>query len=334
MDTRGGRPSLFLKDGEAPAWSPDGSRLAFNRTVDGNTDVYSVASDGSDLQQLTIDVSVDTDPAWGPDGTQVVFASDRDGDFDIYTMDPDGSDQQALTETALDERDPYEVWTWRTVGFDQGPDGEELMCQQTLGPPSFPGDPVRCDTSGGGHSYAMGTYSPFAWLVAQPNGRSHLWAEVCCDPERQLTSGRRTDSDPVVRPATPEVVAHLSRAAGDLDVGVRAAQAWVDANGSGTGADAGPSGLITEAPGLCLVDDMEVSSVTTSTCDAGVGTGSTSVYADADTIALARDTGLGTCLWAVYRSFWVDWEAQFGTTAIAGNCTGQLATQATASGWY
>jgi hypothetical protein len=119
------------------------------------------------------------------------------------------------------------------------------------------------------------------------------------------------------------VVAHLSRAAGDLDVGVRAAQAWVDANGSGT-----------EAPGLCLVDDMEVSSVTTSTCDAGVGTGSTSVYADADTIALARDTGLGTCLWAVYRSFWVDWEAQFGTTAIAGNCTGQLATQATASGWY
>ena len=335
LDIRGGRPTFLLPDGEAPAWSPDGSRLAFSRTVGGNTDVYSVSADGTDLRRLTTDIGVDTDPWWGPGGTRVTFASDRDGDFDIYTMDPDGSNQQALTDTALDERNPWDIWSWRNIGYDQEQDGNQVMCWQAIGPPAaVPDGPDSCDTSNDiGHSYSVGTWSPYAWLVPKPNGRSHLWAQACCELAQQLTSGRRTDSDPAVRPATPVVVAALTRAAADIDAGLRAAQAWVDANGSGAGADEGPTGLITEAPGLCLVDDMEVSSATTSTCDAGSGTGSTSVYADADTIALARDTGLGSCLLSVYRAFGSDWEALFGTAGTAEDCTGQNARFVAASSW-
>ena len=71
---------------------------------------------------------------------------------------------------------------------------------------------------------------------------------------------------------------------------------------------------ITEAPGLCLVDSMEPSSATAVVCDAGTGTGSTSVFADADEIALARDTGMGMCLLTTYRSFG-EWEALFSTTS-------------------
>jgi hypothetical protein len=332
LDLRGGRPTLFLTDGEAPAWSPDGSRLAFSRTVQGNTDVYSVSTDGTDQQQLTTDDGVDTDPWWGPDGTRVTFASDRDGDFDIFTMDPDGSNQRALTDTILDERNPWEVWSWRNLGYDQGDEGNQLMCWQQIGPPVvLPGDPDSCDDVG--HSYSVGTWSPYAWLVGEPNGRSHLWAQVCCDPSKQLTSGRRTDSDPAMRPATPAVVAALTRAAGDLDMALRGAQAWVETNGSGTGADAGPSGLTTQAPGLCLVEDMEPSSATTSTCDAGVGTGSTSVYAGEDEIGLARDTGLGVCLFAHYQAFGNEWEALFGATGTPGDCTGQKARFAFTASW-
>ena len=204
--------------------------------MEGNTDVYTVSADGTDLQRLTTDVGVDTDPSWGPDGTRVTFASDRDGDFDIYAMDPDGSDQRALTDSALDERNPWDAWTWRDIGYDQGPQGDQLWCWQTIGPPfTLPGDPWACDDSRGGHSYSGGTWSPFAWLVAEPSGRSHVWAQACCDPAQQLTSGRRTDSDPAVRPATPAIVAGLTAAAGDLDGGLRAAQAWVEATARARG---------------------------------------------------------------------------------------------------
>ena len=333
LDVGGGRPALFLFDGEAPAWSPDGSRLAFSRTVEGNTDVYSVSANGTDLQRLTTGEGVDTDPWWGPDGTRITFASDRDGDFDVYTMDPDGSNQRALTDSALDERNPWESWTWRDIGYDQGPLGEQVWCWQDIGPAfALPSGPVSCDDFRGGHSYSVGTWSPFAWLVAESSGRSHLWAQACCDPAQQLTSGRRSDSDPAVRPATPAVVARLTRAAGDLDAGLRAAQGWVDENGSGTGADESPTGLITEAPGLCLVDAMEASSATTSTCDAGAGIGSTSVFADADEIALARDTGLGICLLTTYRLF-AEWEALFATTSNGAGCTGERARDAMTSSW-
>ena len=86
-----------------------------------------MSADGTDLQRLTTDLGVDTEPSWGPGGTRVIFASDRDGDFDIYAMDPDGSDQRALTDSALDERDPRDTWTWRDIGYNQGTAGRSVV---------------------------------------------------------------------------------------------------------------------------------------------------------------------------------------------------------------
>ena len=37
----------------APAWSPDGSRIAFMSNRDGNPDIYTMNPDGSDAKQLT-----------------------------------------------------------------------------------------------------------------------------------------------------------------------------------------------------------------------------------------------------------------------------------------
>jgi hypothetical protein len=296
--------------------------------------VYSASADGSDLQRLTADLGVDTEPSWGPNGTRVIFASDRDGDFNIYAMDSDGSDQWALTDSAMDEREPRDSWTWRDIGYNQGPQGDQLWCWQMIGPPlALPGDPLACDERRGGYSYSGVTWSPFAWLVAEANGRSHLWAQPCCDPPRQLTFGRRTDSDPAVRPASPANVAGLTAAAGDLDVALRGAQAWFEAHGEGSGADEGPDGLITETPGLCLVDASEASSAITTSCDAGAGTGSTSVYSSAHNIAFARDTGVGICLWARYESFGDEEIAMFGSSGPSTECTGTNAAAASASGW-
>ena len=327
MHVRRGRPSLFLRNGTAPAWSPDGSRLAFVRTVDGNTDLYTVAADGSDLVRVTSDPAVDTDPAWGPGGTRLTFASDRDGDFDIYTAAPDGADVRALTADAIDQRNPWDLWTWRDIGYDQGPADDPVWCWQTIGAPEpVPGTATSC-ADPGKHSYAIGTYGPFLRLETGSNGISHLWAWAVGDDLR-LTSGRKDDSDPAVRPATQAVVRRLTRAAGDIEAGLVGAQAWVDTNGTGTGADESPTGLITVAPSLCLVDADEPSVASGATCDAGTGSGSTSVYADVDEISLARDTGLGICLMAIYREVG-GWRAMFSTTGTPSDCTGMQARSAT-----
>jgi Tol biopolymer transport system component len=69
-----------------PAWSPDGSRIAFVSWRDGNAEIYVMNSDGSEPARLTDNPALDEKPAWSPDGTRIAFESNRDGNREIYVM--------------------------------------------------------------------------------------------------------------------------------------------------------------------------------------------------------------------------------------------------------
>jgi dipeptidyl aminopeptidase/acylaminoacyl peptidase len=63
-----------------PAWSPDGSRLAFYSSRDGDAEIYTLsvadsllAGRGSDIRQLTNNEFDDSSPAWRPDQTRPTF---------------------------------------------------------------------------------------------------------------------------------------------------------------------------------------------------------------------------------------------------------------------
>ena len=84
-------------DGE-PAWSPDGSRIAFTRRNGDQTDIFIVNADGSNLVQRTSCSYVfafNGRPSWSPDGAWIAYGqycgSDSGG---IYRMkaDDDGTD--------------------------------------------------------------------------------------------------------------------------------------------------------------------------------------------------------------------------------------------------
>jgi hypothetical protein len=82
-----------------PAWSPDGSRIAFHGSRgETSSEIYVVRPDGSGLTRLTEDPGRDIQPAWSPDGSRIVFASDRDGALGLFVMDADGSNVVPLTD--------------------------------------------------------------------------------------------------------------------------------------------------------------------------------------------------------------------------------------------
>jgi TolB protein len=100
-----------------PAWSPDGSRIAFARNLHRDreaSDIYVVNADGSGARRLTDEPLVaDTAPTWSADSGQVAFERHRNIDranysTDIYVIDVDGDNIRRLT-------------TGRSPAFSPGP---------------------------------------------------------------------------------------------------------------------------------------------------------------------------------------------------------------------
>jgi Tol biopolymer transport system component len=80
-----------------PAWSPDGRKLAFRSTRNGNRDIYVMNADGSGKRNLTRNPARDGSPSWSPDGRRIAFVSNRDGHLEAHVMNADGSGQRSLT---------------------------------------------------------------------------------------------------------------------------------------------------------------------------------------------------------------------------------------------
>lgn len=90
----------------SPAWSPDGSKIAFGSGRNGSWDIYVMNDDGSGLTMLTSELARDDEPAWSPDGTRIAFTSNRDGDFEIHVMNADGSGVIQLTDHPAQDGNP------------------------------------------------------------------------------------------------------------------------------------------------------------------------------------------------------------------------------------
>ena len=82
----------------APAYSPDGTRLALALSKrDGNVDVYVLTLATQQLLRLTDSPAIDTEPSWSPDGSQVYFTSDRGGGPQAYRVPAGGGAAQRVT---------------------------------------------------------------------------------------------------------------------------------------------------------------------------------------------------------------------------------------------
>lgn len=78
-----------------PAWSPDGSKIAYLDQRDNSIDLMN--PDGSGQTRIANTPPDVTGPDWSPDGTQLVFSGGDNGCGDIYTIHVDGSALTRLT---------------------------------------------------------------------------------------------------------------------------------------------------------------------------------------------------------------------------------------------
>jgi Tol biopolymer transport system component len=91
----------------AMAYSPDGSRIAFQSDRSGNWEIWTCDRNGSNAVQLTHFGSTLTGtPRWSPDGKQIAFDSHASGTSQIYVVSSAGGEPRRLTNETSGSRVP------------------------------------------------------------------------------------------------------------------------------------------------------------------------------------------------------------------------------------
>lgn len=146
---------------DAPAWSPDGTRLAFSSIRGSEAQLWIVDADGSDLHRLPAVNGFR--PAWSPNGQRLVFSVDaRDAQGclfrDLYTVNADGSGLSLLTRRA-DNPDwsvRGEIAFERERGYWTSGDGSECALLASVFVMRPGGEPRRVAMNSGSPSWAPG----------------------------------------------------------------------------------------------------------------------------------------------------------------------------------
>src|SRR5262249_10053804 len=87
-----------------PAWSPNGQRIAFASSRDGQLHLWVMDAAGKKSTRLTSGKMQDKHPTWSPDGKRIAFA--RGAPSRVWVMNANGTNAQALTSGDDEQTDP------------------------------------------------------------------------------------------------------------------------------------------------------------------------------------------------------------------------------------
>jgi len=100
-------PTDFLLADRMPAFSPDGSAIAFFQNEKGPIgDYWVVPVSGGEARRLTFDQIYGGAPAWTPEGQFIIFPSRRAGSMTLWRVPVDGGQPEPVLMSSGEDTEP------------------------------------------------------------------------------------------------------------------------------------------------------------------------------------------------------------------------------------
>jgi Tol biopolymer transport system component len=187
-------PALYPGDTD-PAVSPDGHRVAFVSTRDGNQEVYVADARTGQTLRVTRNLrAADRRPAWSPDGRRVAWQSGPPGAADLFVMRANGAGKRLLVGGAGDDADPAWSPDGTQIAFSSNRSGRrQLWVVAAAG-----GEPQPlARTSGRARAPAWAPGGERLAFARESGGDSDLWLLDLSDGSTsKLTRGTGWDARP------------------------------------------------------------------------------------------------------------------------------------------
>jgi TolB protein len=123
MDRNGeNKNNIPRAEGWDPTWSPDGKYILFASDMDGTVQLYTIRTDGKQLQKISNLPSIRGRSDWSADGQYIVTYSGEPWHREVYIMNADGSNARILSPVGGNSQGPSispdGKWVAFTAYFD------------------------------------------------------------------------------------------------------------------------------------------------------------------------------------------------------------------------
>jgi len=134
-DADGQNPQIMLRSKASiisPAWSPDGTQLAYVSFETGKPVIYVQTLASAQRQPVANYRGNNSAPAWSPDGKKLAVALSRDGISQLYSINADGSGLRRLMRSSLIDTEPQYASDGKSIVFTSDRSGAPQIYRLNL----------------------------------------------------------------------------------------------------------------------------------------------------------------------------------------------------------